>query len=65
MTGTLSAVEKNATTDRAQVHAFVDRSVREKLRVVARANDRSLAAEIRRAIDEHVQRERPTDTERG
>jgi predicted transcriptional regulator len=51
-------MEKNATADRAQVHAFVDRGVREELHAVARANDRSLAAEIRRAIDQHVQRER-------
>ena len=54
-------MEKNATTDRAQVHAFVDRSVREKLRVVARPNDRSLAAEIRRAISEHIERDQPAE----
>ena len=55
--GTLSVMEKNATTDRAQVHAFVDRSVGQKLHGVARANDRSLAAEIRGAISEHIERE--------
>jgi predicted transcriptional regulator len=56
-------MEKNATTERAQVHAFVDRGVRDQLHAVARANDRSLAAEIRRAIFEHVQRERPVGSE--
>jgi hypothetical protein len=50
-------MEKNATAGRAQVHTFIDCAVREELRSVADANDRSLAAEIRRAIDAHVQRE--------
>jgi hypothetical protein len=51
-------MEKNATARRAQVHTFIDRATRDELRSVAQANDRSLAAEIRRAIDQHVQRER-------
>ena len=63
LAGTLTVMEKNATTERAQVHAFVDRGVRDQLHAVARANDRSLAGEVRRAIAEHLERERPADPE--
>lgn len=57
-------MEKNATADRAQVHTFVDRTVRDELRQVAQENHRSLAGEVRRAIAEHLQRERPAERER-
>ena len=54
-------MEKNATAERTQIHAFVDRSLRDQLAALARANDRSLAAQMRRAIVEHVRREQKED----
>jgi Arc-like DNA binding domain len=50
-------MEQNATTGRVQVHAHVEPEVRAELAAVARVNDRSLAAEIRQAIAEHVSKE--------
>jgi hypothetical protein len=52
-------MEQNTATGRVQIHAHVEPEVRAELAEVARANDRSLAAEIRRAILEHVRHERP------
>lgn len=54
-------MERNgtATAGRVQLHAHVEPQVRAELAAVARANDRSMAAEIRRAIIEHVRNERP------
>jgi predicted HicB family RNase H-like nuclease len=49
---------KIVTAGRVQLHAHVEPEVHAQLAEVARANDRSLAAEIRRAIDEHVRHER-------
>ena len=43
---------------RVQLHTHVEHDVRDELAAVARANDRSIAAEIRRALEEHVRRER-------
>jgi len=40
------------------LHALVDRNLRERLEELAERNDRSLAAEIRRAVAFHVERER-------
>jgi hypothetical protein len=51
-------MEKNITAKRVQLHAHVAPEVRAQLLEVARLNDRSLAAEIRRAIVEHVRQER-------
>lgn len=51
---------KNGTTDRALVHTHVPKPVRDELRQVALANHRSLAGEVRRAITEHLKRERPS-----
>jgi hypothetical protein len=51
-------MEQNTATGRVQIHAHVEPEIRAQLVQVARANDRSLAAEIRRAIDEHVRHER-------
>jgi hypothetical protein len=50
-------VEQNTATDRVQIHAHVEPEVRAELLEVARANDRSVAAEVRIAIREHVARE--------
>jgi hypothetical protein len=47
-------MERNTTRDRVQVFAHVEPEVRAELAAVARENDRSLAAEIRRAINEHL-----------
>jgi predicted transcriptional regulator len=38
-------------------HARITPELRNQLEAVAQANDRSIAAEIRRAIAEHVERE--------
>jgi hypothetical protein len=43
--------------DRVQLHAHVGINVRRDLAEIARTNDRSLAAEIRRALAEHVRRQ--------
>ena len=56
-------MERNGTTERALVHAHVPRAVRDELRQVAQVNHRSLAGEVRRAIAEHLQRERATERE--
>jgi predicted transcriptional regulator len=50
-------MELQATTRRMQLHAHVPTEVRRELLEIARANDRSLAAEIRLALREHVRRE--------
>lgn len=52
-------MEQNIATGRVQIHAHVEPAVRDELSALAAANDRSLAAEIRRAIVEHVRHERP------
>ena len=51
-------MEKPGTAERALVHTHVPRSVRDELRQVALSNHRSIAGEVRRAIAEHLQRER-------
>ncbi len=45
----------------AVAHATIPETVRERLEALARENDRSLAAEIRRALREHVERERAAE----
>jgi predicted transcriptional regulator len=42
--------------ERAHVNAFVDVDVRRELERLAQRNDRSLSAEIRRALAAHVER---------
>jgi predicted transcriptional regulator len=49
-------------THEAVAHAMIDPGTREQLEALARSNDRTLAAEIRRALREHVERERIIDT---
>jgi hypothetical protein len=46
-----------ATSERVVVHAFVDRHVRVGLERLARDGDRTLSAEIRRALAAHVHNE--------
>lgn len=41
----------------SQLHAFVPTPLRQELERVARANDRSLSAEVRRALAAHLERE--------
>lgn len=50
---------RTATAGRVPIHAHVEPEIRDELAAVARANDRSVAAEIRRAIVEHVRAEQP------
>jgi predicted transcriptional regulator len=50
-------------THEAVAHAEIHTELREQLEQLARSNDRTLAAEIRRALREHVQRERATTPE--
>ena len=45
-----------STSQREHVNAFVDIDVRRELERLALANDRSLSAEIRRALRAHVER---------
>jgi predicted transcriptional regulator len=63
-------VEQKTVTRRVQVHAHIEPVVRAELLIIANANDRSLAGEIRQAIREHVEREATAaepvgDPERG
>ena len=51
-----------STPQREHVNAFVDVDVRRELERLALANDRSLSAEIRRALRAHVERD-PDDEE--
>jgi hypothetical protein len=46
--------QNTAPAGRVQVHAHVEPEIRAELAAVARANDRSIAAEIRRALLEHL-----------
>jgi hypothetical protein len=52
-------ISPKTPSGRVQIHAHVEPEVRAELLAVARANDRSVAAEIRRAIVEYVRHERP------
>ena len=57
--GELSGCHEHAPScgqRREHVNAFVDADVRRKLERLARANDRTLSAEIRRALRAHVER---------
>ena len=49
-------MEQNSTAERVQLHAHVEPAIRDQLVKVARTNDRSLAAEIRRALAAHLER---------
>lgn len=50
------------TEERVSVSVFIDPQDRERLIELARSHDRSVSAEIRRAIREHI--ERPDDEEK-
>jgi hypothetical protein len=45
------------STAQIQLNVAVPSELREQLHEVARANDRSLAGEVRRVLREHVERE--------
>jgi predicted transcriptional regulator len=45
------------TQERVSVSVFVDPHDRERLAELARNHDRSISAEIRRAIREHIERD--------
>ena len=49
------------TDDRVSVSVFVDPRDRERLVELALAHDRSISAEIRRAIRQHVERDDDED----
>ena len=49
------------TLPRAHVNAFIDVDIRRELERLAREADRSLSAEIRRALAAHVERETTDD----
>jgi predicted transcriptional regulator len=52
-------MQPNAAQSSAAVaHARVDAEVRDALEQLAKANHRSVAGEIRRALEEHLERER-------
>jgi predicted transcriptional regulator len=48
---------ETATSERVNVSAFVDRYLREQLEELARSEDRSMSAVIRRALEAELQRE--------
>ena len=50
--------ESTVPQERVQLPAHVEPAVRDHLAEIAQANDRSMSAEIRRALAEHVARER-------
>jgi predicted transcriptional regulator len=50
-------VPQQTETQPAFLHALVDPNLRERLEQLAIRNDRSLAAEIRRAVAAHIERE--------
>lgn len=58
-------VKQNIATSRVQIHAHVEPEVRAELLEIARANDRSIAAEVRTAIREHLKRELNNHTTKG
>jgi predicted transcriptional regulator len=58
-------MEQKVGTGRVQVHAHIEPVVRAELLIIAKANDRSLAGEIRQAIREHVEREATAANPRG
>jgi predicted transcriptional regulator len=47
----------------AVAHAEIPQEVRARLEQLAQANDRSLAAEIRRALRDHVERDHPQEVQ--
>ena len=53
--------EASSSIATATAHARIEPELRSRLAALARANDRSLAAEIRRAIAGHVEREATSD----
>jgi hypothetical protein len=53
--------QNTSPEQRVLVSAHVAEDARRDLRELAAQHDRSLAAEVRRAIAEHLQRERPVE----
>ena len=49
-----------STAQREHINAFIDVGVRRELERLAQENDRSLSAEIRRALAAHVDRHEPS-----
>lgn len=45
------------TAEREHINAFIDTDIRRKLEQLAESNDRSLSAEIRRALAAYVERD--------
>jgi predicted transcriptional regulator len=51
------AEQEITTGERVNVSAFVDRDVRQELAELARAEDRSMSAIVRRALEHELQRD--------
>jgi predicted transcriptional regulator len=52
------------TAQREHVNAFIDVDIRRELERLAHENDRSLSAEIRRALAAYVERDDETEEDR-
>ena len=52
----------SATTEKAIVSAQIEATQREELQRLAAAGDRTLSAEVRRAVVEHLERETTQNT---
>ena len=57
--------ENSVTKERVQIHSHVERTVARELAALAREHDRSISAEIRRALGAYVERERDQDAARA
>jgi predicted transcriptional regulator len=58
-------MQQNPTSTGFPIASRVDAEVRDALEQLARANHRSIAGEIRQALQEHLERERqPEDVQR-
>jgi predicted transcriptional regulator len=54
---------RTRTENRIQLHTHVEPETRDALSALARANDRSVSAEIRRALAIHVKQANPRENE--
>jgi hypothetical protein len=53
----------DATVEKVSLTSWVDRDQRERLQELAIRGDRSLSAEVRRAVVEHLERANPNPEE--
>ena len=57
------SMSKTATFDKVIISTYVDQAQRDELERLAIEGDRSLSAEIRRAVNSHLQRATPDPEE--